>query len=429
MKLAYFSPMPPAKTGIATYSRHLVAAMRKRCQVTVFTATPDAAPLENVPIVHFGSDPHALKRLAEYDRILYHVGNNPGYHLEIWRALTLFPGAVCLHDVVIYYLVAGLGKGALLKELMLEDPSSAFAALARIEREAIGGELLRFQTPSRHPCVRGLLESTDHVLVHNRASALALAELGFSGRIDVLPLLHYPVDEAPHMRERSASLRAELGYSPSEFVLGAFGFIGPTKRLDAVLQALAQLSRGDSSTRARLLIVGEGDRLEDRIRELGVESLVKTLGFVPEERFAACLCATDAVVNLRYPSHGESSATLIQAMALGKPCVVTDHASFSELPDETVLKVSFDDEEVPDIARCIEALLSDRALAARVGEAGRAHVSKYHAADMVASRFVEALRSPASKRVDLSTAPPASGAQEKFSAGDYLVSRARELVP
>ena len=31
MKLAYFSPMPPAKTGIATYSRHLVAATMRVC--------------------------------------------------------------------------------------------------------------------------------------------------------------------------------------------------------------------------------------------------------------------------------------------------------------------------------------------------------------------------------------------------------------
>ena len=427
MKLAYFSPMPPAKTGIATYSRHLVAALRQRCEVTVFTSTHGAATLENVPIVDFASDPYALKRLAEYDRVLYHVGNNPGYHLEIWRALTLFPGAVCLHDVVIYYLVTGLGRGAFLKELLLEDPATAFADLARIEREAIDGNLLRFQTPSRHPSVLGLFESTDHILVHNRTSAQALSELGYTGRIDVIPLLHYPLDVAPAARATSAHLRTQLGYSESEVVLGAFGFIGPTKRLDSVLQALAEVYRKDPGTRARLLIVGEGDRLEDRIRGLGVEKLVKTLGFVPEELFIDYIALADAVINLRYPSHGESSATLIQAMSLGKACVVTDHAAFAELPDETVIKVSYGDSEVEEIGRCIEALLSDASLAPRVGTAARAHISKYHAAESVAARFIDVLRSPASKRIDLSIAPAVGAAP--FSAGDYLRARALQVVP
>ena len=427
MKLAYFSPMPPAKTGIATYSRHLVAALRQRCEVTVFTSTHGAAALENVPIVNFASDPHALKRLAEYDRVVYHVGNNPGYHLEIWRALTLFPGAVCLHDVVIYYLVTGLGKGALLKELLLEDPATAFGDLARIEQEAIGGELLRFQTPSRHPCVLGLLESTDHVIVHNRTSAQALSELGYSGRVDVIPLLHYSSEAAPAARATSERLRTELGYSEAELVLGAFGFIGPTKRLDSVLQALAELYRRDPGTRARLLIVGEGDPLEDRIRELGIEKLVKTLGFVPEERFTDYIALADAVINLRYPSHGESSATLIQAMSLGKACVVTDHAAFSELPDETVIKVSYGPGEVKEIHGCMESLLSDASLAPRIGNAARAHISKYHAAESVAARFIDALRSPASKRIDLSSAPAASVAP--FSPVDYLKARALQVVP
>jgi len=427
MKLAYFSPMPPAKTGIATYSRHLVAALRQRCEVTVFTSTHGAAPLENVPIVNFASDPYALKRLAEYDRVVYHVGNNPGYHLEIWRALTLFPGAVCLHDLVVYYLVTGLGKGALLKELLLEDPETAFADLAKIGREAIGGELLRFQTPSRHPCVLGLLESTDHVIVHNRTSAQALSELGYTGRVDVIPLLHYSLDAAPAARATSERLRAELGYSESDLVLGTFGFIGPTKRLDAVLQALAELYRRDSGTRVRLLIVGEGDPLEDRVRELGIERLVKILGFVPDERFIDYVGLADAVINLRYPSHGESSATLIQAMSLGKACVVTDHAAFSELPDETVIKVSYGPTEVEEIGRCIDALLSDASPAPRIGTAARAHISKYHAAESVAARFIDALRSPASRRIDLSIAPTVGAAP--FSAGDYLKARALQVIP
>ena len=48
------------------------------------------------------------------------------------------------------------------------------------------------------------------------------------------------------------------------------------------------------------------------------------------------------ILNLRYPYGGESSATVLQAMAYGKPCVVTDIGWFSELPDDCVIKVSKD---------------------------------------------------------------------------------------
>ena len=46
------------------------------------------------------------------------------------------------------------------------------------------------------------------------------------------------------------------------------------------------------------------------------------------------------MLNLRYPYNGESSATLIQSMAMGKICVVSDIGWFSELPDQSVKKVS-----------------------------------------------------------------------------------------
>ena len=76
---------------------------------------------------------------------------------------------------------------------------------------------------------------------------------------------------APAARTTSGRLRTELGYSEWELVLGAFGFIGPTKRLDSVLQALADLYRRDPGTRARLLIVGERHAAELVVAPFAIE--------------------------------------------------------------------------------------------------------------------------------------------------------------
>ena len=46
------------------------------------------------------------------------------------------------------------------------------------------------------------------------------------------------------------------------------------------------------------------------------------------------LAACDIVLNLRYPTVGENSGTLMRALGLGKAVVVSDVGSFSEFPDE-----------------------------------------------------------------------------------------------
>src|SRR5215831_12858888 len=135
MKLAYFSPMPPAKTGIATYSSHLVPALAKHCQITVFVGSDSGWNSPEIRLCDFKADPSLIKSLPHYHHIIYHIGNNPDFHLDIYKVLLHFPGIVVLHDLVLYFLVAGQGWGGLIKEFCenygpekLKDLWSVFAA-------------------------------------------------------------------------------------------------------------------------------------------------------------------------------------------------------------------------------------------------------------------------------------------------------------
>ena len=60
------------------------------------------------------------------------------------------------------------------------------------------------------------------------------------------------------------------------------------------------------------------------------------------------MAACDVLVNLRYPTMGETSGSVIRALSLGKPLVVSDVGWFAELPDDVVLKVPVDEYEVRD---------------------------------------------------------------------------------
>src|SRR5207248_1212001 len=71
----------------------------------------------------------------------------------------------------------------------------------------------------------------------------------------------------------------------------------------------------------------------------GVAERGRLVGKVPMADLTAYAAASDVCVQLRYPTHGETSAALLRAMAAGAACVVSDEGWMAELPDRAVRKV------------------------------------------------------------------------------------------
>ena len=92
MKVAYYSPLPPSRSGIADYSTLLLPALRERIDEVVVAEPGQAA-----------------RRRA--DVCLYHVGNDPDAHGWIVDALRERPGVVVLHELVLHHLIAGITIG------------------------------------------------------------------------------------------------------------------------------------------------------------------------------------------------------------------------------------------------------------------------------------------------------------------------------
>ena len=87
------------------------------------------------------------------------------------------------------------------------------------------------------------------------------------------------------------------------------------------------------------------------------------------------MAACDVLVNLRSPTMGETSGSVIRGLSLGKPMLVSDVGWFSELPDGAALKIPVDEFEVATIAGALE-LAADHA--AELGAAARAYVRREH---------------------------------------------------
>jgi glycosyltransferase involved in cell wall biosynthesis len=172
-------------------------------------------------------------------------------------------------------------------------------------------------------------------------------------------------------------------------LIGCFGFLNMNKRIPQLLEAFAAFRRDRPGARL-LLVGGAGERFDvgRRLERLGLTEGVDRLDYVPEERMWSLMAACDVLVNLRYPTMGETSGSVIRALSLGKPLVVSDVGWFAELPDDAVLKVPVDEHEV-DVIRAALAVAAEHGAA--LGDAARAYVGREHDLERVADAYVAAL--------------------------------------
>jgi glycosyltransferase involved in cell wall biosynthesis len=362
VKVAYYSPFPPERTGISEYSALLLPALRTRLDVAV---------------------PKRGGR-ARGDVALYHVGNNPDAHGWILDQLRREPGVVVLHDFVLHHLIAGTTLGR-------KDGPGYLAAM---EREGgVAARLLGLGVidgcipplwevrPEDFPLCGEVLDRATGLIVHSRFVADRAREHGYEG----------PLWRIPH----PAWPRPDVAPAPveGEPLLGAFGNLNASKRTGRLLEAFARFR--DDHPNARLLLVGAAAADVDMgIRAAGVADVVTRHGYVDEQTLWSLMAATDAVVSLRSPTMGETSGTAIRALSLGKPLLVSDVGWFSELPDEIALKVAPDARELDALTNAMAAL-ADPETRRRMGDAARELAGREHAVEPVADAYAAALEEAA----------------------------------
>ncbi|HBL31843.1 MAG TPA: glycosyl transferase family 1, partial [Acidobacteria bacterium] len=86
------------------------------------------------------------------------------------------------------------------------------------------------------------------------------------------------------------------------------------------------------------------------------------------DRFLLHMLAADLTINLRYPSAGETSGTLIRLLGMGKPVIVSHTGAFSEIPDDCCAKIDLDETEEELLAAVLLRLATDEPLRRRMGE-------------------------------------------------------------
>jgi glycosyltransferase involved in cell wall biosynthesis len=361
MRIAYYSPLPPSRSGIADYSALLLPALRERVDVVL------AAP---------GKKPPAA------DIALYQVGNDPDAHGWIVDALRERPGLVVLHEYVLHHLVAGVTIGRRDGRAYLDAMERELGVPGRLLGLGVLDNLLPLlweTEPERFPLAGTIIDLAEGLIVHSEFVALKARAAGYRGRLWRIPHPAWPMEHVEPARDL-----------PGEPLVGCFGFLNMNKRIPQLLEAFASLRR--SLPGARLVLVGaSGERfdVDRRLERLGIVDGVHRLDYVPEARLWELMAACDVLVNLRFPTMGETSGSVIRGLALGKPVVVSDVGWFAELPDDAVLKVPVDEFEVATLEAALAFAVEHRET---LGASARTYVEREHALPLVADAYVEAIR-------------------------------------
>ncbi|MBE3071334.1 MAG: glycosyltransferase family 4 protein, partial [Acidobacteria bacterium] len=318
-RLAWFTPLPPARSGIAAYSAELLPRLLPEHDIDVFVDQPAPGGLSAHDFI--------WKNLRDpYDLVVYQLGN-AACHDYLWPYLARYPGLVVLHDGQLHHSRAR----ALLTRQRADDYREEFrfshpdapVEIAELVIATLAGSLY-YVWPMLGVAVR----SARVVAVHAPRLAEQLRTEFPGAEIETIRMgvsdPHRPGTDSLS-RMSAADVRARHHIPGDAMVFAAFGRVTPEKRISQTLRALAAIS--PYASHAALMLVGDTADYYDvraHARRVGVTGRLKVTGYVADEDLAAYLDAADVCVCLRWPTTRETSASWLRCLAAGKPTIITD---------------------------------------------------------------------------------------------------------
>ena len=300
---------------------------------------------------------------------------------------------VVFHDALLQHLLLGVSREAWEGEFAYVYGERGREIAANLR----GGNAALHEGYFRYPLVKRMAAASRFVIVHNQGAAARLQREAPEVRPHVVPL--------PFVRRGRESSRAQarrdLGLPSGAFLVGSFGYIREARRLGVVLRAFEALRR--QAPHAEFLLVGKftspelASLMEHRLAAPGI----RTTGHVSDQEFEQYAVSCDVVVNLRFPSAGETSAVAVRAMGLGVPVVLSEIAENAAYPADTCLQVPNGEMEDALLLEYLLALARRPELGRAIGENARNFICREHDPERCTDLYMEVLR----EAVTISSSP------------------------
>ncbi len=387
-RLAFVSPLPPERSGIADYSAELLPHLARHYDIDVVVAQDTVSDPWVNGCCAVRSAAWFLANAHQYDRVLYHFGNS-AFHEYMFNLLRRVPGVVVLHDFFLSGIQShreglGFAAHALTRELM---QGHGYAAVAR---RYASTDLTAVVYD--YPCSFSVIRQAAGVIVHSPHSQV-LARQWYGPDTDrdwtLIPLLRQPAQG-----NRRAQARERLGIATDVFLVCSFGLLGPTKQNHRLVDAWLASPLAANAT-CRLVFVGQnhpagyGRDLARNVAGRG-QGRIEITGWTTAQQFNDYLDAADLAVQLRSISRGETSAAVLDCMNHGVATIVNANGSMAYLPPDAVhlLPDEFDDAL---LAGALHSLWADPAQRAALGARARAFVHREHDPAACAAAYAGAI--------------------------------------
>jgi len=361
----------PSVGGSGILASELGAELAQRGHDVHFIS--HAAPFRmprNQPRIHF----HPVQ-VNDYDLFKY-----PDYTLPLSVKMAEVAAAQRLDILHVHYAVPH-ATAAMLAMTMLPPGQRP-----RVVVTLHGTDVMLLGSDAGYgPAIRHALESADAVTTVSRfLQGQVRTKLGYAGPVEVIPNFFAP--QSP-TRTRD-TVRAELGLAPGEAMLLHTSNLRPVKRIDLLLQTVAQirpresfklvvLAGGDfSGFMSEAARLGIADRVVVRENVLAIEDYLHAadLGLFTSEMESFCL-------------------SILEAMTFGCPSAAFAVGGIAEVVEDgrSGALVPFGDTAA--LARAVERLLADPARRDALGTAARERALALFSADRVVARYVDFYRS------------------------------------
>lgn len=386
-RIHWVSPLPPAETDIAHYTRRILPELAERADVILWTdATSWDPELERICRVRH-MDPGTV--LPETMRLHGEAGDRPGavfinmgnswvFHAGLLRLARRIPSVVVLHDLAIQEMCRdAIYNNLLSRKSYLGSMFRWYGEAGRTAaRDALDGVSTAAELGQTYPGFEIAMDNAAAVLTHTSMATSAVAAHGY-----------IPAYQLDLPFRASAEARAERPLTgPLRFV--QFGHIGPNRRLEQVLEALAGMGQNFDFVFDIVGNIWNPDLIRTRCQKLGISGKVHLHGYIPEPDLDALIAQAHLVFNLRHPTMGEASGSQLRIWNAAAASVVTDQGWYHDLPDDTVARIPVEG-EIPALQKLMARIAADRGFGQALGIAGRKRLMDRHSPELYADGILE----------------------------------------
>ncbi len=400
-RIAFFSPLPPRKSGVSDYSQLLLTELQRTYRIDLYHDSG------YVPEPALASDDfrardcrlfHRFAPQEDYHAVVYQMGNSR-YHSYMYETLVRVPGVVTLHDFCLagfhlHYGHSREGAREYLRNQLLEwypeDTPRIEAAIESWPQD--WGQVARGCAEAGWYMNRRLIDASSYVIVHS-PWCVEQVRKGQSQYTDKMVMIPHGIQPRERSKTQRAAIRDRFNIPLDALMFASFGFIHPEKMSPEALDAFKVVA--DENPHAIFVFVGEDadcGTVRRHAADLGLGDRARFLGRTTIEDFADLASVTDVGVNLRRPpTNGETSGALLYLLSSGVATIVTDVGTFSDYPNEAVRKLKWESEGQEGLNRLFLELSRNPETRDRLGNAAWDYVAKYHEWSRVAEQYVEVI--------------------------------------